>query len=413
MRNTVIYISSCAFTAEGSPDTFLLQELPWLRAHFERVLVCSGRGIAELSEDRPVKINPAKPAFGGVRAFVSAWFQKQLWSEIRNLKAERKQTIANLLKLFLFTVRGRKLFYWIQARVTQDERVTAYAYWMSYDGYAAALCKQKNPHIRAIARGHAFDIDVRRNPMNPFLMKQFIAEQLDCIYPINEIAKAQITAYVDVPQRKLCVAGVGSAGEKAETYHKAPRFTDGILHVVSCSAMVEIKQLPLLIDTLAQWKRSKLHWVHIGGGSDEVMVRAYAKKVLGTCMDVSYTLTGTLSPEQVRELYNTTPFDVFINTSQNEGTPVAIMEALHAGVPVVAPAVGGIPELVDERSGCLYPQGGGAKDILGALTALYQKTAEEADRMSRAAQAQWNERCLLKNLLPTLFPDEVKEGVQL
>ena len=412
MRNTLVYISSCAFTAEGTPDTFLLQELPWLCGHFERVLVCSGRGIAEISKDRPAKIHPEKPACGELRAFVSAWFQKQLWSEIRRLKADKKKTAPNLLKLFLFTVRGRKLFYWIQSSIQQDEQVTAYAYWMSYDGYAAALCKQKNRNIRAIARGHAFDIDIQRNPMNPYLMKRFMAEQLDCIYPISETAKEHISAYTDVPQQKLRVVGVGSAGEKAETYQQAPRFMDGILHVISCSAMVEIKQLPLLIDTLAKWKHSKLHWIHIGGGTDEAMVRSYAAKMLGECQEITYTLAGTLPPEQVRALYATKPFDVFINTSRNEGTPVAIMEALHAGIPVVAPAVGGIPELVDESVGCLYPQGGDTDDILRALTNIHQKTTEESDRMSRTAQARWNERCLLNNLLPKLFPEEAKKGAQ-
>jgi glycosyltransferase involved in cell wall biosynthesis len=38
--------------------------------------------------------------------------------------------------------------------------------------------------------------------------------------------------------------------------------------------------------------------------------------------------------------------DVVVNTSRNEGTPVALIEALAAGKPVVATRVGGTPDLL-------------------------------------------------------------------
>jgi glycosyltransferase involved in cell wall biosynthesis len=40
--------------------------------------------------------------------------------------------------------------------------------------------------------------------------------------------------------------------------------------------------------------------------------------------------------------------DVVALTSRDEGTPVALLEALSVGIPVAARAVGGVPEVLDQ-----------------------------------------------------------------
>jgi glycosyltransferase involved in cell wall biosynthesis len=49
--------------------------------------------------------------------------------------------------------------------------------------------------------------------------------------------------------------------------------------------------------------------------------------------------------------------DVFLLTSRNEGTPVAIIESLAAGVPVVSTDVGGVRDVVDDAAGRLAAPG--------------------------------------------------------
>jgi glycosyltransferase involved in cell wall biosynthesis len=40
--------------------------------------------------------------------------------------------------------------------------------------------------------------------------------------------------------------------------------------------------------------------------------------------------------------------DVFVNTSIHEGIPMTILEAMSRGIPVVAPHIGGIPEIIED-----------------------------------------------------------------
>lgn len=69
--------------------------------------------------------------------------------------------------------------------------------------------------------------------------------------------------------------------------------------------------------------------------------------------------------------------DVFVLASDWEGNPLSVMEAMAAGKPVVATAVGGVPELVEhEKAGLLVRQG----DEKGLAVAMAQLTNPEVRR---------------------------------
>ncbi len=75
--------------------------------------------------------------------------------------------------------------------------------------------------------------------------------------------------------------------------------------------------------------------------------------------------------------------DVVVNASRNEGTPVALIEALAAARPVVATAVGGTPDLIgrDERGRLVPPA------EPQALAQAILQTLEESDAARRRALA--------------------------
>ncbi len=48
-------------------------------------------------------------------------------------------------------------------------------------------------------------------------------------------------------------------------------------------------------------------------------------------------------------------FDAFVLSSRTEGTPIALFEAMHASVPIVAARVGGVPDVVTSEHALLVP----------------------------------------------------------
>lgn len=76
-------------------------------------------------------------------------------------------------------------------------------------------------------------------------------------------------------------------------------------------------------------------------------------------------------------------FDAFILSSRTEGTPIALLEAMSAGVPVVATRVGGVPDVVSPDEALLVPPDDPAA-LASALDTLLRDPAATRARASAA-----------------------------
>lgn len=76
-----------------------------------------------------------------------------------------------------------------------------------------------------------------------------------------------------------------------------------------------------------------------------------------------------------------------------EGCPTSILEAFSFGVPVVAHAIDGVPELVEDgRDGCLFPVGDTA--LVGSIVELLM-SPEQAEKMGQLGRAKVAESFVL------------------
>jgi len=70
--------------------------------------------------------------------------------------------------------------------------------------------------------------------------------------------------------------------------------------------------------------------------------------------------------------------DILLSTSDHEGTPNVIMEAMASGLPVVATGVGGVPDLVQHDDGGLI-----CEPDVDCLVEAVSKLIQNADLRSR------------------------------
>jgi glycosyltransferase involved in cell wall biosynthesis len=78
--------------------------------------------------------------------------------------------------------------------------------------------------------------------------------------------------------------------------------------------------------------------------------------------------------------------DVFVLSSDWEGNPLSVMEAMAAGTPVISTAVGGVPELVEDgESGLLVPPGD-AQALAGVMQYMLENPEVRTSMVKASAR---------------------------
>jgi glycosyltransferase involved in cell wall biosynthesis len=133
----------------------------------------------------------------------------------------------------------------------------------------------------------------------------------------------------------------------------APRVGSGRCRIVALGLLGPRKGTPELLEALAAPTLRALDWEAVIAGNGSVETSRARAAALGLTERVQ--IPGWVDGATVSRLLHAA--DVFVLPSHNEGLPVAILEAMGAGLPVVTTPVGAIPELISAETGFLVPPG--------------------------------------------------------
>jgi glycosyltransferase involved in cell wall biosynthesis len=171
------------------------------------------------------------------------------------------------------------------------------------------------------------------------------------VVTVSQANAAYLREAFQIPESKIRVC---SCGVDTARFCPAEVQTNGSLPVILCVArLVAVKNLQLLMEACSrlQNREVKFRCVLVGDGPCRAELEGL-RRDLG--LEEILEMPGAAEHEQVRALWQQATVGVL--SSRSEGMPVSLMEAAACGVPVVATAVGGVPELIrDGVTGVLVP----------------------------------------------------------
>lgn len=299
---------------------------------------------------------------------LAALFSAIFRHELGYLRQSRKMGTSTITRALLHTSKvleqAKRLQQYAKAHGEID---VAYSYWNETQSYAAVLAKARGAIRKVVSRTHGFDLYEMRRPHGYMPLKRQFIRAYDRIFALSREGRAYLEETYGAPSAKVQVSplGVPLAGDLSRS---SP---PGFLHVVSVSFCLPVKRLDRIIDALSLFAREhrkiKTMWTHIGGGPLLEQTRALATAQLANRDNLSFECVGEMPNQAIKDYYLGTPVDVFVNTSESEGMPVSIMEAMSAGVPAVAPDVGGVSSLVSDDCGALLNQRPDIREIADAI----------------------------------------------
>jgi len=262
-------------------------------------------------------------------------------------------------------------------------------------GRQAALAVRPRPAIVHTYHGHVLEGYFGAAKSRLYLeLERALARVSDRLIGVSEATVDDLVRLGVAPRERFTVLPLGlDLGPLAEPDDGGLREgTRGELGVapeevllVFVGRVVPIKRLDVLLRALAQAGGSgpRLKLALVGDGEERSGLEELAGE-LGIERDMLFLGYR----RELRPLFAAA--DVAVLSSDNEGTPVSLIEAGAAGLPAVATDVGGVGEVVGEETGILVPPGDPS-----ALAGALRQMADDPERRrtyGRAARSRVTER---------------------
>ena len=105
-------------------------------------------------------------------------------------------------------------------------------------------------------------------------------------------------------------------------------------------------------------------------------------KALVANLNVTVTFTGKLTKAAWIELSK--DYNVFINTTNFDNTPISVIEAMALGIPVVSTNVGGMPYLIDNGVDGILVSPNDKEAMADAIAALFSNVSRTESLVFKA-----------------------------
>lgn len=305
-----------------------------------------------------------------LRGYVCALFSNLFYQELYRLHLDKNISIITLLMLASGLAKTYETKHRLKSFCKKNGPIyIAYFYWNDFQSYGGCLLKKKNLIQKVVSRVHGYDLYEELKQKQYMPIKRSLISKFDKIYTLSSLAKNYLIEIYGAEDKKIEVSPLGVTIPENVSSVSGPE----VICLLSVSYCVSVKRLDKIIDTLNRVSSEvpfRLNWVHIGGGVLLDQLKSLALDRLGGMENINFQFLGELTNIKVLEFYEQNNVDIFINTSESEGLPVSIMEAMSFGVPVIAPNVGAIGALVGDDCGKLMTSNPSISEISKDLVCM-------------------------------------------
>lgn len=320
-------------------------------------------------------------------AFV-ALVDKNLYKEISKLIKDKKLNLKRLIQLFIFVSRSHYEANYILKKYSKKDFTdnVFYSYRFEYQPYVALLIKKKlDLNVKIICRAHGFDLYEENRETEYIPMREILLNNIEKVYPCSDYGslylKNKFSKYSDKIETKF----LGTLDYGPQIYRKGK-----CLRLVSCSNVVPVKRLDLLIESLSKIDTHEIERTHYGDGYEMKKIKDFSKKLN---RNIKVIFKGRVSNNTLLQEYKENVYDWFINVSSSEGIPVSIMEAMSFGIPCLATDVGGTSEIVsDGINGKLLSPNIKDNELAKVIKDIYKIKDEKYLELRRNSRLYWDEK---------------------
>lgn len=396
-----MYIITQHYPFGYGEKTFIEPELKRLRdsGKFEITIISTAgmneKRTSDVEKDISVIHIPMVSVLKDMKRFCLSVKYGMSYFFTRSIKSERievirgKNWLKKMYESIYFFVQAQLLYYDLMQKGIWLDGAIIYTYWCHIQTLAFALHKDEWSDLKLISRIHGADLYDERTFHNRQPFQKITDKKLDRLF---FIAKSGRDYYVNklknYSDKKYVLSRLGT--EDVEDYDKMrleQRKTEEFL-IVSCSNMISLKRIDLIVQALNLIRREHIKWVHFGDGPERKQIEEIAALYLDNLPNIQYEFKGQTNNIDVLAFYREYNIGCFVTASQSEGCPVSIQEALSYGIPVIATAVGEIPYMVKDN-GILLPSDPLPGEIAGAIEEMYSMSDERRKKMEEESRDLW------------------------
>ena len=265
---------------------------------------------------------------------------------------------------------------------TDVKNVVFYSFWTDDWATVLSILKWKNDIPGFISRVHGYDLYEERWPFQRIPFRNLHLKYVSKILAASKDGMHYMQSNYPAYHEKFALSHMNTCDNGINPFYEDDEFV-----IVSCSSIVPLKRV-YLIPELLKKVPFKTRWVHFGDGTGMKQLKEQTNSLPA---HVIVELMGNVENSEVIRFYQTVKVNLFILLSETEGgVPLALQEAASFGIPLLGTDAGGIPEIVNARTGILLEKKSDFTELVN-IVVNFKSSSKNSPDFRNGVRQFWSE----------------------